>query len=267
MAFAQNDADVEQDGDDNEATVQQVYQSGWTSGINQADVVQDGNGNKVKRLRQVGASNTFSVTQDGDNNVVQSHPEQGVGNFASWNGSINITQNNDGNEVWDADQAGYGNSLTITQDGNDKANVEAQVSYGETEATNSITITQMSGANTVGISTHPGSGAYQEGYNNTMDITQSGGASAGTVDKMVSEVNSTFFRGSAEGGQGLIQAGGNNTMTIDQDGASTVEFILQDGYTNTASVTQSGLGNTAQVTQMGNGNSATINQSAGGFAQ
>lgn len=258
MAFAQNSSTVTQSGDNNDATVDQTYNSGLSSDINEASVNQIGDDNTVERLNQLGAGNLFTVTQDGDNNLVKSHPKQGgQGGIASFDGTIDIQQNNDGNRVWDADQAGYGNEAYITQDGNDDANIDAQVSIEGSG--NTITIDQMSGSNAVGVFSHNGPGAYQEGSGNTMDITQSGGAEAGTESKMVGATED-FFRGSIEGGQGLVQFGLDNEMYIDQDGASTVEFIVQDGDLNEANVMQTGNNHTADVWQSGDSNTANITQ-------
>ncbi len=256
MAFAQNDATVDQNGSNNDATVDQTHTSG---AINEAMVDQVGDQNAVEGLNQYGAGNWYGVTQDGNNNLVKSHPEQGgQGGYASYDGHIEITQNNDGNRVWDADQAGSSNSAYITQDGNDDANIEAQVSIEGSG--NTIDINQMSGSNAVGVFSDNGPGAYQEGSGNYMDIDQSGSAAAGTESKMLSGADDTFFRGSVEGGQGLIQYGSGNEMIIDQAGSSTVEFVVQDGSTNMADIMQTGNGHTADVWQTGSTNTATITQ-------
>ncbi|SHF32917.1 Curlin associated repeat-containing protein [Fodinibius roseus] len=256
MAYAQNDATVDQDGNDNNATVNQTYTSG---AMNEASINQIGNDNTVERLNQLGGGNWFGVTQDGDDNLVKSHAEQGSNAAESQGGSITISQTNDGNGVWDADQAGSENNATIYQDGDDVANIEAQVSPSGGSG-NTILIDQMDGANSVGAFSSNGPGAYQEGEGNSMDITQNGGAAAGTESKMITGVNSNFFRGNIEGGQGLIQFGNDNEMRIDQDGASTVEFIVQDGNLNVADVMQTGNGHTASVSQVGSNNGASIIQ-------
>src|SRR5699024_10113782 len=79
MAFGQsNEAESQQNGDNNEVTVQQKYISdGSYTGANHVTTNQDGNKNTIKRLSQAGAENIFNVTQKGDRNYVTHHPNQG----------------------------------------------------------------------------------------------------------------------------------------------------------------------------------------------
>ena len=71
--------------------------------------------------------------------------------------------------------------MTIKQNGDDFANIDAQVS-SEGGSGNKITIDQLSGSNFVGEYSHNGAGAYQEGENNIMTIKQESGAKAGMTD-------------------------------------------------------------------------------------
>jgi len=259
-AFAQsNDATIDQVGNDNEVKVEQIYQAGASSGMNEVFATQTGDNNKILGTNQRGAGNEFRTTQTGDNNIIDRYPSQGSSAGNSYDGYISITQSGDDNKVWDADQAGSNNSLTITQSGGDIANVEAQVSP-EGGSGNTIIIDQYTGENAVGEFSPNGSGAYQEGEANTMTITQSGGAKAGIISVMVSGATESFFRGTVEGGQGLIQFGDDNTMMIDQDGASTVKSIVQDGDMNHADVTQIGDFHTTSVSQVGDSNVSNITQ-------
>ncbi|WP_340104128.1 hypothetical protein [Rhodohalobacter sp. 8-1] len=260
-AFAQsNEATVSQAGDQNEATIQQVYQAGGSGDNNEAFTTQTGNLNVVAGLKQRGAGNWHGIVQTGDNNLVDRYPNQGSSQGGSYDGYISITQLGDDNKVWDADQAGSENSLTVTQRGGDIVNVEAQISP-EGGVGNAIVIDQYGGGNAVGEFSPNGSGAYQEGEGNSMDITQDGGAKAGIASVYVSGATEKFFRSAIEGGQGLIQLGDDNMLTIEQDGASTVGFVIQKGDLNKASVYQTGDLNTATVSQVGNSNEAIITQS------
>lgn len=260
-AFAQsNDATVNQAGDQNEVTIQQVYQAGGSGDNNEAFTTQTGDFNVVAGLKQRGAGNWYEIVQTGDNNLVDRYPNQGSAQGGSYDSFILITQLGDDNKVWDADQTGSENSLTVTQRGGDIVNVEAQVSL-EGGAGNTIVIDQYGGGNAVGEFSSNGSGAYQEGEANSMTITQDGGAKAGITSMYVSGANESFFRSTVEGGQGLIQLGDDNILTIVQDGASTVGFVIQKGDLNEASVYQTGDSHTATVSQIGNGNMGTITQS------
>jgi hypothetical protein len=261
-AFAQsNEASVSQSGDQNEATIQQVYQAGGSGDINEAFVIQSGNENVVGALKQQGAGNWYEIVQTGDRNIVERYPNQGSSHGGSYDGYISIIQTGDENKVWDADQTGSGNSLIINQDGSDIVNVESQVSP-EGGIGNSITISQFGGENAVGEYSAKGSGAYQEGEANSMDITQEGGAKAGVASVYVSGATEQFFKGLEEGGQGLIQLGDDNALSINQDGASIVEFVIQKGNLNNSVVEQTGDFHNATVSQIGNNNSGTINQSS-----
>ncbi len=275
MAFAQNNSsDLDQEGTGNSADIDQIYDAGQSSGTNHAMVYQDGQSNEVRGLNQKGAGNYYGITQIGEGNIVQSHPEQGgQGGVNSYDGFIQISQfaleGADGNKVWDADQAGEGNFLTITQNGGDIANVEAQVSKGSGESVNQIYITQTFGDNKVGEYSDNGPGAYQEGSDNVMTITQSGGASAGTESKMVSGADDTFFRGNAEGGQALVQLGEMNLLNINQNGASKVEYAIQTDNSNynvtgwnTATISQTGDDHMVDLEQHG-ANKATVTQTGG----
>lgn len=259
-AFAQsNDATVDQTGDQNEVSIQQVYQADGSGENNEAITTQTGDFNVVASLKQWGAGNWYEIVQTGDNNLVDRYPNQGSTQGGSYEGYISITQLNDDNKVWDADQAGSENSITVTQRGGDIVNVEAQISP-EGGVGNTIVIDQYGGGNAVGEFSSNGSGAYQEGEGNSMDITQEGGAKAGIASVYVSGVTKKFFRSAIEGGQGLIQLGDDNMLTIEQDGASTVGFVIQKGNLNDASVYQTGDYHSATVSQMGDSNMATITQ-------
>ena len=261
-AFAQsNDASINQIGNDNEAAVQQVYQVGGSGDDNEAFVTQTGDENTVGSLNQQGAGNWYEIVQSGNQNIVERYPNQGSAKGGSYDGYIFISQTGDKNKVWDADQAGSGNSIEIYQDGRDIVNIEGQVSL-EGGIGNSITINQFGGKNAVGVYSAKGSGAYQEGEANSMDITQEGGAKAGISSVYVSGATETFFKGLEEGGQGLVQLGDDNILTINQDGASIVEFVIQKGNMNTSMIEQTGDLHNASVSQVGDSNSAVITQSS-----
>jgi hypothetical protein len=266
-----NNALVGQNGDKNVAKVDQMYISGGSDTRNGAVVSQVGGSNTVLRLHQAGAGNAFGVTQHGFNNIVSIHPDQGDANGGapSFDGNIQIHQTGLGNKVWDADQAGYGNQLTIIQDGGVEgganiANVEAQVNLDEGTPANVINITQNGSDNVVGGYGTDKAGAYQEGSGNTMNITQTGGAHAGTQHYLPSGGPNSFtelyFRSQIEGGQGLIQLGKNNQITTNQTGQSFIPVLYQNGEGNVFNVTQTGNGNTYTGYQVGNNNTAKVIQ-------
>ncbi|PAU95294.1 hypothetical protein CK503_03615 [Aliifodinibius salipaludis] len=254
MAFAQNDATVDQNGSGNSASIDQEYQAAnGVSAMNEAVVNQAGDQNDVALLDQYGAGNLYDVEQIGDGNLVKQHAEQGK-HGPSTNGLIDVDQIGNNNTVHDVDQSGQSNQAYITQEGvGNFVDIEGQRSTGA--AGNIIDILQTDdGDHAVGTGT--GTGAYQDGVNNTMDIVQNGwGQSAGTQS-----VQSGGVPGQ-EGGQGLVQLGDGNELMIDQSGSSNiVRSVLQDGSSNMADIMQSSSGNTAAVSQVGSSNSATITQ-------
>lgn len=254
MAYAQNDATVDQDGNDNNASIEQEYQAAnGVTANNEAIVAQTGDQNDVALLNQNGAGNEYNVNQEGDNNLVNQWPEQGK-NGPSTNGLIDIDQIGNSNEVHDADQTGENNRAIVSQNGvGNFVDIEGQRSAGT--AGNLIDILQEGdGDHAVGTGT--GTGAYQDGVGNSMDIDQSGwGQAAGTES-----VQSDGVPGQ-EGGQGLVQLGQDNELIIDQNGsANTVRSVLQDGTSNMADIQQNGSNNSAAVSQIGAGNSATVTQ-------
>jgi hypothetical protein len=295
MAFGQNNSETYQSGNRNNVTVDQTYQTdGTVTDANDANTYQNGNDNSIVRLHQVGAANSFDVTQNGNSNKVSVHPDQGGANggLPSYNGSITINQTGNHNKIWDADQAGYNNVMTINQGGemggnNNIVNVEAQVNKNPESASNVITISQFGNNNAVGGYGDTKSGAYQEGSGNSMDITQSNGATAGqgTFDpaNIPDQIDGPYdysewaFRADIEGGQGLIQLGEGNEMTINQVGENYIPVIYQNGNNNESEVTQNNGGtsniaasfqvnadNHSTITQDGHYNGAAILQGGGG---
>ncbi|NBC85904.1 MAG: hypothetical protein GVY25_06900, partial [Bacteroidetes bacterium] len=115
-AGQQNDAEVTQDGADNDVDVTQ--QAEGTYGPNTFTVTQDGDGNKVREFEQAGSGNDASIRQVGDRNTVASNPQQGFLGDAtpkSHRGKIDIDQFGTANDVYDVDQHGYGNTAIIQQ--------------------------------------------------------------------------------------------------------------------------------------------------------
>jgi hypothetical protein len=290
-----NEATITQDGNKN--TVQKMNQTyisnNDASGINVAYVSQVGNRNTIKNngnfdgAIQAGASNSFSVDQDGKGNVVE-NIHQGTNSNLSTNGTMDITQghnapgediHNSYNYVYHADQFGNDNHLTVTQTDEDHVYVQAQVSKGLVG--NTINIHQLSWDSKVGHKDNGhgsgGYGAYQQGSDNSMDITQGAWAAAGT--QKVEDVFSNAPYDNA-GGQSLVQFGKSNSLTIDQAGSSygygsnghygdnEIGAVLQNGYLNHASITQGlDVDATANLMQRGYNNGATIDQNgAGGTA-
>jgi hypothetical protein len=260
-----NKAAAFQNGVFNVINIDQMYKNKGPLYQNAADVSQNGDYNKVKRLHQDGSDNEFDVTQNGDHNIIKQYPDQGDTHGASWEGSIQITQTGNKNKVWDADQSGWENILTVTSNGDKNViNVEAQVNPILLTQPNVINITQNGNDNAVGGYGKTKPGAYQEGRGNIMNIAQSGGASAGTQKYLPSggpnDYNNYFFR-SKDGGQGLIQLGLGNSLFINQNGPSVIQTVYQNGKGNHAEITQTGAGNTAASYQVGLGNRAIITQS------
>lgn len=321
MAFGQNTATTTQDGHDNSADISQtnsgnkatIYQKGHNntvqlmnqtylsndaaSGINEADISQVGSNNTVKNngnysgAIQSGASNLFSVDQDGSGNVVE-NIHQGTNDNISTNGVMKITQGKNApgqdihssyNYVYHANQFGNANKLIVTQTDEDHVYVQAQVSTGEIG--NTITINQLSWDSKVGHKDNGhgsgGYGVYQHGTENNIDIEQGAWAAAGT--KKVANVFSDASYGSA-GGQSIVQLGSENSLAIDQAGShygyganghygdNVIGAVLQNGINNSATITQGldadatanllqfGDDNTATFVQTGVGGTATIKQ-------
>lgn len=269
MAFAQNSSTVTQSGDGNEASVNQQHVGVGAQNIAVVEqIAGEDEGNTVLSLNQYGADNLYDIYQDGNGNVVRQHPEQGK-HGPSINGEIDIDQMGDDNTVHDADQTGYGNTVNITQDGNNNfVDVEGQDSRvpGELETGNTVNVTQYGDGNMVGTGT--GTGIYQTNGGNVINITQDEGSRAGTQS-----VQTSTGLPIQEGGQGLVQISGyDNTMNINQYGSgSKVKYVLQDGSLNTVNINQglSSMGgmHTAEVTQVGVDNTANITQNGGSIAE
>jgi hypothetical protein len=290
-----NSAVFTQSGNDNFAHLNQTFLSGTGFGINEAEITQMGQSqvedySDYIGAKQVGAGNSFKVLQAPKGQHVYDIT-QGSSDMPSWNGVINIEQGisfihqpNNGetpenvstnyNIVYHASQFGNGNDLYVYQRDENRAYIQAQVSTaGDAADGNVIDIDQLGQESIVGQKINrqiekQNYGAYQNGMNNVMDITQGTHDAAGT--ETVGSVFSSANNG-GHGGQSLVQLGSDNTLTITQhDGGAatgfggdynTVEAALQNGMGNQATITQgAGSHSTAGVNQVGNFNTSTITQ-------
>jgi hypothetical protein len=200
---------------------------------------------------------------------------QGTADNLSTNGVMDITQGKHSNGNYNypnynyvdhASQFGNDNQLTVNQAEENHAYIQAQVSTGKTG--NSIDINQKGIESSVGHKDNGhgggGYGAYQNGTNNSMDITQGTHAYAGT--KMVSDIFSgkEGYDAGGHGNQSLVQLGHDNSLMADQAGhGSTIVAVLQNGAGNSADYTQAAGANMAGSAQFGNDNQVTFTQGTG----
>jgi minor curlin subunit len=274
-----NDATITQTnnkGQGQKASIDQVYQTGVTSGKNTAAITQAGSNNKAIDLKQFGAGNLYTVTQKGMDNLIMSLPDQGVQpDGPSYNATIKMLQDGKNNIINDAAQVGNGNTFIVNQRGdNNKADMKGQINNGLVADGNYMEINQNGDDNNAGYA----HGLYQEGQNNSLTLTQEGGALFGSTDVTLPAEASAdgssaviqlgignVIRATQAAGsnvvESILQNGSDNMLTIHQDGdASTVEAVSQIGIGNTGTITQGAGVNTAELSQNGDNNTATIIQ-------
>jgi hypothetical protein len=271
-AFAQsNNATVTQDGTDNSASLNQEFTPGGSGVMNTIEAFQDGEGNTIENFTQFGDGNTATIDQIGDNNDVGQNPNQGNKDASfsrSQGGTVDIDQYGDRNDVWDIDQGNTGNVANIYQ-GGPEAGGEADGNFvdvdlqldaggsaggGNTLQGNTVTITQSTDGNRVGVGRSAVRGVYQWGEGNELTITQKGAAG--------SDVG-TDLSGMYNGRNAVAQEGFGNTATVTQraGGNHTVEFLIQTGDFNELTIDQfGGSGSVASAVQLNGNNAATITQ-------
>ena len=165
---SQNTAHIRQDGEGNFADIETQYSVNDMQEGNLAEITQTGNYNVVgnnrapgnRGIHQQGTSNELSVTQTGNENIggMKTLSEAGITNFGP-NALVGGGEQFGGRQA--LVQAGQGNSLTISQDGQDKVEFVLQNGVGNTG-----TITQLGGAASNQAS------LVQRGTNNTATVTQ-----------------------------------------------------------------------------------------------
>jgi hypothetical protein len=250
-----NDASITQtnnSGQGQKASIGQIYQAGVTSGKNTASITQAGSNNKSIDLRQYGAGNVYTVTQKGTDNKITSLPDQGFFFFGqpvipSYNAVIKMTQKGDQNIISGVNQLGNGNTFIINQIGDkNKASMGAQINSGSVADGNYMKIDQNGDGNNAGYKY----GLYQIGQDNSLTLTQNGGALFGSTINTVGTYSGAVF-----------QVGSDNTITATQDaGSNVITSILQGGTGNVVSIDQGQGANMAAAVQIGTGNHTTITQ-------
>lgn len=165
---SQNTAHIRQEGEDNFADVETQYSVNDMQEGNLAEITQTGNRNVVgndrapgnRGIHQQGTSNELSLTQTGNDNVggLKTLSEAGISSLGP-NGLVGGGEQFGGRQA--LVQAGEGNSLTISQDGQDKIEFVLQNGVGNTGM-----ITQLGGAASNQAS------LVQRGSNNTATVTQ-----------------------------------------------------------------------------------------------
>jgi len=281
-AGQQNDAQVTQDGADNDVDVTQ--QAEGTHGPNTFTVTQDGEGNKVREFEQAGSGNDASIRQVGDRNTVASNPQQGFLGDAtpkSHHGKIDIDQFGTANDVYDVDQRGYGNTAIIQQRAllsgvaNNLVDIDAQIGPdseagapegpattpmpGAAEAPtpgggNTAVILQTTNGNAVGTGTGSIRGILQKGKSNLLAVFQ--------VNGPRNEVG-TKLSGAYNGSNTVAQDGERNSAVVSQRGlgGQSVEYLIQEGTANRLTVDQfGGRQNSAATIQMNGHNHSAISQ-------
>lgn len=251
---AQNVSNVDQTGNDADATVLQ------TGNGNNSDVNQDANHANAE-VTQRGGPNMSTINQNSGadgaaggpsaNAVIQqiSSPTGGALNTAT------ITQNAISSAF--SNQIGNGNTATITQDGESLAPQELPSSFAafveQIGLNNTATISQPGAENTAT--------SRQYGNDGNSIIAQDGVAGTPFVNN-VARVSQEA--GSDNAFSSVIQNGQDNTADVLQFGANNESWVTQNGSSHVADVKQYSSDNDSTVIQSGTGNTAAVNQGAPG---
>ncbi|WGK63728.1 hypothetical protein [Croceiramulus getboli] len=254
VGFAQsNTGTAEQDGSDNLIRVRQI------GALNNAELDQDGDNNQAGILQTglndaengapatpAGLANDAAITQEGDLNAA----------FVDQDGDYNVADieqtspsgTDEGNRAYIQQGVGYAvnNEASISQDGSGNDALTRQFFDSNVAST------------------------VQEGDDNDADIRQnapSNDAGAGPASaasniasvEQYGDLNGAFVRQNTN----PATVGGFNLATIVQDGDDNYGYQTQDGDTNTAAIVQKGEGNYANQDQDGEFNTGIINQGDG----
>ncbi|MDR9365927.1 MAG: hypothetical protein RI575_11350 [Balneolaceae bacterium] len=255
-AFAQNTADVDQVGIDHEATVDQV-------GSNDATINQNGGNTNLGFIDQEGDDNTATILQPNINGQYSGNaPEKakayqyqrGNGNEAAirqaasfsdfaqqdqWGTDLvaNVKQgNNTDAESWQK-QRGTGHNADTRQSSSDNA-ISRQEQHGNVGDGNVADTDQI---NSDGAS----SDIYQDGDNYAKALQRSARGTTSIDIDQFGQGNSAIVN------QGKAYVDSGNDLTA---------IIYQDGMDNMATINQSFNGHTADINQSGSLNDATVSQ-------
>lgn len=247
----QNTADVDQLGNGNEFSY--LIQSGGAASAlaNELFILQDGDGNRVKEVRQTRTGgtveNSASIAQDGNDNLVGGRTrQQGAGNM------LDFRQSGLDNII--APVNNVAGAFGITTD---------QHSVSQNGLNNSILVEQTGSMNAL-------RAAQQHGDNNSMSLTLSGVgngatgllpdvlAASGVEDASIWQVGSgnslVLAAFGDDNAYGVAQEGSNNVVNGTVTGSGNALGLGQFGDSNTVDLTISGNLNTAALIQIGTGN-------------
>lgn len=284
-AFAQsNNAALNQDGDNNEASIEQLGTTN-SAELNQGFDGQGQNG-AFAEIYQEGAENEASLNQRawGNNGNEHEISQLGIGNSAE----ADIYNGNNGGLLV---QEGFENSARMVQSGSGHESLILQSgaeNYAQSRATggsgNQTAIVQgvpgglmpgIGGPSFDGpqlqniqgpaplVSADNAATLKVDGSDNMAGILQIGlGNNAGSNPQWSGDLGIEVV---GDGNiSGIAQLGIENDATISVMGNSNVALIAQMGSTNTGSVIQDGSGNTAVIVQDGGGFGLPVD---GGFPQ
>jgi hypothetical protein len=258
-----NNSDVTQEGAGNNVDVTQEYVTNGVTGENTFTVSQNGDNNDVGLFEQVGAGNEATITQVGDGNTVAENPQQGfteTGSPNSYDGKITVDQYGNNNDVYDVDQQGYNNVAEVDQGGEQNdvngnlVDIDGQTNGISGATGNTVDINQTTNGNAVGTGNSSVRGVRQVGQRNELTITQEGDAGSRV---------GTELSGMYNGKNAIVQDGADNVATVSQraGGNHTVKYLIQTGNSNELMIDQfGGSGNTAAAVQLNGNNMADITQ-------
>jgi len=239
MAFAQNnDATVDQTGDDNEAQVDQVISNGATVNLSQTE---NGSGSSFADIDQTGGANLTNLNQIGNNSATID--QEGKHTVAGFNSNFN--NGVDQIPALQENTGGDQNVLNVTQRNN-----FSQVRVDQVGGGNTIDVFQGGGISNV-------AKLNQLGDNNNMDISLVGSINRVEIQQLGVGSHTAYVDVSGDANNVTR----NGQSKIMQDGELHFTDVMITGNDNAYVVNQTGFSHTANVTVMGNNNSSTITQS------
>ncbi|WP_412504382.1 hypothetical protein [Roseovarius sp. SYSU LYC5161] len=282
----QNSANVTQDGDGNNFTYM-IQRGGAASSLsNQLDLMQDGDNNRTKEVRQTlsGGStpNTMSITQDGNdlvaggrlrqngngnsltidqsgtnnriapaNNIVgapSASPAYSSLNQDGKNNSMNLTQSGTNNEVRQAQQIGDSNTTNADISGMDNG-IDPLTTSSATRVPTSLTSRIYPGAS--GESGAMAGALDQFGNGNNVDLMITGNSNA----------YGTLQMGDDNLAVNMMVTGDDNSIGVGQYGnRNEIDLAVVDGDENSIGFNQDGDDNFASADVDGRRNNSLIGQ-------
>lgn len=293
MAFAQNnDATVDQTGNDHEASISQMGQmneayldqtdgGGGSSGDATADIEQDGEGNYVNLSQRAfygfPDESHATIVQVGDNNSVEGTSGSEAFYQNQPGGVLDVTMVGDKNTLYslrtEAQKNGNEFLLGITGDEN-MVGIEQENASGDVDITgdgNDVTLSQFAYGAAFNPAEYNEATVDQFGDDNTADIHQRGVDNSASQWVAGNTNTVTQTQHSSDNSQRVEIEGDYNTYTVTQEGGTLNSLYVNSRgtgpgansseATNSAfTATQDGSGNLVSGSMGGDNNSLAISQ-------